>query len=777
MATTTTAADKLVGKRLRRKEDPRLITGTATYVDDIKMPGMHHACIVRSPHAAARIRSVNSRAALDRPGVVAVFTGADVESVGPVPCGASLPGLRVPHHAVLAKDRVYFVGHPVAVVVATDRYVAADAADLVEVDYEPTQAVSDPEKAIAPGAPAVHPEWPDNVAFNYHQEGGEPEKAFAGAEVIIRQRITSQRLVPTPMETRGVVADYRAAEKNLTLWSSTQIPHLLRTLVAQMLGVAENRMRVITPEVGGGFGCKLNVYAEEALMGFVSMRIGKPVKWIESRRENFLCTIHGRGHVDYYEIAAKKDGSVLGLKLKLIQDLGAYHQLLTPAIPTLSVLMMPGLYKFRNISADIIGAFTNCVPTDAYRGAGRPEATHGIERMMDLLAAELKMDPAEVRLKNFIGKDEFPYATATGLSYDSGDYAAPLRKALDAVDYDKARADQTKARAEGRIVGIGMSTYGEICAFGPSPATPAGGWESATVKIDPSGAVTVMTGASPHGQGEETTFAQIAADELGVSMDDVQVVHGDTAVVQYGIGTFGSRGTAVGGPALYYALQELKAKIKKFGAMLLESEEVTFSGGKCICNKTGATVGLPQIAGASYRAMKLPANTEPGLQATYFWEPPNFAFPFGAHIVVTEVDRDTGHIEIKRYVAVDDCGVIINPLLVDGQVHGGVVQGIGQALYEHAVYDDNGQLVSGELMDYAIPKASMIPWIESSHTVTPSPVNPLGVKGVGEAGTIGCSPAVVNSVVDALSPMGVRHLDMPLTPEKIWKIVSAGGQA
>ena len=399
LATTPSRLKSSAGSSIRRKEDPRLITGTATAkVDDIKMPGMHHACILRSPHAAAKIRSIDIQAARAHPGVVAVFTGADVESVGPVPCGASLPGLRVPHHAILAKDRVYFVGHPVAVVGATDRYVAADAIDLIEVDYEPTQAVSDPEKAIAPGAPAIHPEWPDNVAFTYHQEGGDTAKAFAEAEVVVKQRITSQRLIPTAMETRGVVADYRAAEKNLTLWSSTQIPHLLRTLVAQMLGVAENRCRVITPEVGGGFGSKLNVYAEEALMGFVSMKIGKPVKWIESRRENFLCTIHGRGHVDYYEIAAKKDGTVLGLKLKLIQDLGAYHQLLTPAIPTLSVLMMPGLYKFRNISADIIGAFTNCVPTDAYRGAGRPEATHGVERMMDLLAAELNMDPADIRL-------------------------------------------------------------------------------------------------------------------------------------------------------------------------------------------------------------------------------------------------------------------------------------------------------------------------------------------------------------------------------------------
>src|SRR2546425_515094 len=772
MATTITQTETFVGKRVRRREDPRLITGTATYVEDIQMPGMHYAVIVRSPHAAARIRSIKTKQAEAAPGVVAVLTGRDTERVGPVPCGASLPGLRVPHHHVLATKRVYFVGHPVAVVVATDRYLAGDAADLVEVDYEVLPAVADPEKAQAKGAPAVHPEWPDNIAFTYHQEGGDSEKAFKEAEVVVKQRITSQRLIPSPMETRGVVADYHAAEKNLTLWSSTQIPLLLRTLVAQMLGLAENRMRVITPEVGGGFGSKLNVYAEEALMGFVSMKIAKPVKWIEPRRENFLCTIHGRGHVDYYEIAAKKDGTVLGLRLKLIQDLGAYHQLLTPAIPTLSVLMMPGLYKFRNVSADIIGAFTNCVPTDAYRGAGRPEATHGIERMMDLLATELNMDPAEVRLKNFIGKDEFPYATATGLNYDSGDYAAPLKKALDAVDYHKVREEQRKARSEGRIVGIGMSTYGEICAFGPSPATPAGGWESATVKIDPSGAVTVMTGCSPHGQGEETTFAQIAADELGVSMDDIIVLHGDTSIVQYGIGTFGSRSTAVGGPALYYALQDLKKKIKKFGEMLLESDDVTYAGGQCICNKTGKTVEFAQIAAASYRAMKLPPNTEPGLMATHFWEPPNFAFPFGAHIAVTEVDRDTGQIEIKRYVAVDDCGVIINPLLVDGQVHGGVVQGIGQALYEQAVYDDSGQLITGELMDYAVPKATMIPWIESSHTTTPSPVNPLGVKGVGEAGTIGCSPAVVNSVVDALSHLGVRHIDMPLTPEKVWKLIA-----
>jgi carbon-monoxide dehydrogenase large subunit len=774
----TTIADvqkeKLVGKRLRRREDPRLITGTATYVDDIQLEGMQYAAIVRSPHAAAKIRSINTKPAEQAPGVMAVFTGKDTEKVGGVPCGASLPGLRVPHHNILAVNRVYFVGHPVAVVVAKDRYMAQDAADLIEVDYEPLAAVADPEKALASGAPAVHPEWPDNVAFTFHQDGGDVDKAFAEADVVVKQRITSQRLIPMAMETRGVVAEWHGADRQLNLYTSTQIPHLVRTLVAGMLGLDENRVRVITPEVGGGFGSKLNVYAEEALMGFVAQKIQKPVKWIESRRENFLCTIHGRGHVDYYELAAKRDGTILGIKLKIIQDVGAYLQLLTPAIPTLSVLMMPGIYKTQNIRAEIVGAFTNCMPTDAYRGAGRPEATHGIERMVDILADELNIDPAEIRLKNFVSNDQFPFHTATGLMYDSGNYAAPLKKALDLVDYRKLRQEQADARKQGKWIGIGISTYGEICAIGPSPATPAGGWESATVKIEPSGKVTIMTGACPHGQGEETTFAQIAADELGVSVDDVLVVRGDTAVVQYGIGTFGSRGTAIGGTAVYFALQDLKEKIKKFGAMMLECEDVTFSDGKVTCKKTGLSKSVPEIAAAAYRAMKLPPNTEPGLVSTRFWEPPNFTFPFGTHIVVSEIDGQTGDVKIRRYVAVDDCGNRINPLIIDGQVHGGIAQGMGQALWEQAVYDENGQLITGELTDYAVPRAHMMPWIESEHTTTPSPVNPLGVKGVGEAGTIGCSPAVVNSVVDALSPLGVRHIDMPLTPEKIWNILSKG---
>ncbi|HKD09224.1 MAG TPA: xanthine dehydrogenase family protein molybdopterin-binding subunit [Bryobacteraceae bacterium] len=775
MATTVTKIDKLVGKRVRRKEDPRLITGTATYVDDIVIPAMNHAAVVRSPHGAAKIKSIDISKAAELPGVVAVFVGADVLGVGTVPCGADLPGLRRPVHHILAQDRVYFVGHPVAVVVASNRYIAADGADLVEVEYEPLQAVTDVEKALADGAPAVHPEWPDNKAFTFSQTGGEPDKAFAEADVVLKQRIISQRLVPNPMETRGVVAEWRQAERALTIYTSTQVPHLARTILAGMLGLEEHRMRVVAPEVGGGFGCKLNIYAEEALMGFIAMRTGRPVKWIESRRENFLTTIHGRGHVDYYEIAAKRDGTILGLRLKIIQDIGAYHQLLTPAIPTLSVLMMPGLYNFRNIQADIVGTFTNCVPTDAYRGAGRPEATYGIERMVDILAAELKMDPAEIRLKNFVSKDQFPFPTATGLNYDSGDYHATLNKALTEIGYSDLREKQAEARAQGKLMGIGISTYGEICAFGPSPATPAGGWESATVKVEPSGKVTVLTGSSPHGQGEETTYAQIAADELGVPLDDIVVLHGDTSIVQYGIGTFGSRNTAVGGSALYYALQDIKEKMKKFGATLLDCDEVEFENGKCRDTKSGKEVSVGEIAGASYRAMKLPPGTDPGLVATKFWEPPNFTYPFGAHIIVSEIDRETGHINILRYVAVDDIGNILNPLLVDGQLHGGAAQGLGQALWEQAVYDDNGQLVTGEFMDYAMPRARSMPWIESSHTCTPSPVNPLGVKGVGEAGTIGSTPAMVNSVIDALSPLGVRHVDMPLTPEKIWKIVAEAG--
>ena len=775
--TVTKKTEPLVGKSIRRREDPRLITGTATYVEDIELPDMHYAAVLRSPYPAAKISGIDTQEAAKHPGVVAVFTGKDIDHLGPVPCGISLPDLKIPHHHLLAQDRVYYVGHPVAVVVARDRYIAADAVDLVEVEYEPTPSVSDPEKALEEGAPAVHAQWPDNVAFTHHQAGGDIEKAFAEADVIVKERIVSQRLVPSAMEPRGTVASWNSGDQSLTVYSSTQIPHILRTLLSGVLNLPEHKLRVVAPEVGGGFGSKCELYPEEALTGFIAMKIDKPVKWVLTRREGFLATIHGRGHVDYYELAAKKDGTMLGLRVKLIQDVGSFHMLLTPAMPTLSVLMLPGLYRFKNVHADVVGVFTHRMATDLYRGAGRPEATHGIERMVEILAAELNMDPVELRMKNFVPPSDFPYDTPTGLSYDSGNYAAILQKAMDLVGYSQLREQQSQARQQGRLMGIGISTYGEICAFGPSPALPTGGWESATVKIEPSGQVTVMTGVSPHGQGTQTTFSQIAADELGVDIDDIVVAHGDTNTVHHGVGTFGSRNTAVGGTALVLAIRELKEKIEAYGAMLLESDDVTYAAGVCTCNKTGKTVPLAEIALTSYVGPNYPPNTQPGLVATNYWEPPNFAFPFGAHVVVSEVDRDTGQVAIKRYLAVDDCGKVINPLLVDGQVHGGVAQGLGQALYEEVVYDDTGQLITGEYMDYAIPKAAMMPTIETDRTETPSPVNPLGVKGVGEAGTIAASPAVVNSVVDALSHLGVRHIDMPLTPEKIWKLVQQGGSA
>ncbi len=774
MATTKAVpkTKKLVGERIRRVEDPRLITGVATYVDDIKKPGMLYAAVLRSPYAAAKINHISTEKVLELPGVRTVYTAKDVESVGPVPCAASMPDLRIPAHKILAGDRVYYVGHPVAAVVATDRYIAADALDLIEVDYEATDAVSDPEKALEDGAVRVHPDYPDNVAFTYHQDGGDVDEAFAEADVIVKERIHVPRLAPSPMETRGVVADYDEGSKELTIYSSTQIPHLLKTQLAVQLGVPEHHVRVIAPEVGGGFGGKCNVWAEEALTGFIAMDLKQPVKWIESRRECMQVLAHGRAHLDDVELAAKNDGTLLGLKLHLLVDIGAHHQLLTPIIPTLSVLMLPGLYKFRSFNADLVGVFTNRAPSDLYRGAGRPEATYVIERIIDKMAAKLGMDPAEIRRKNFPAPADFPFETATGLQYDSGNYEAALDRALEIAGYGELRKQQAEARQQDRLFGVGICTYGELCAFGPSPATPAGGWESATVNVEATGKVSVMTGISPHGQGEETSFAQIVADDLGIPMDDVAIVHGDTAKVHYGIGTFGSRGISIGGAALHLALKDVVAKAVKYAAHILEvdADTVVFESG--VFSSGDKSIALAEVALEAHLCRKLPPGTEPGLAATRFFEPSNFSFPFGAHICVVEVDRDTGEIEILRYVAVDDCGKVINPLLVEGQIHGGIAQGLGPALVEEVVYDDDGQLLTGTFMDYAIPKARHMPWIEMGRTETPSPVNPLGVKGVGEAGTIGSLPSIVNAVVDALSPLGVDHIDIPMTPQRVWRKIN-----
>src|SRR5688500_4408312 len=799
-------ANKYVGQRVKRTEDPRLIKGLAHYVDDIGLPGTLHVAFVRSMYAHAKITGIDTSVALATPGVVAIYTGADIgDKIGPVPCAGALPDLKVPDHRVLAKDKVYFMGHPIVAVVATDRYVARDACEQIIVDYDELPVVTDVE-APAAGGPVIHDGFGDNIAYRLTSGEGDIDAAFSAADRTVKQRVLHQRLAPIAMEPRGVLARYFPGEEELTLWSSTQIPHLMRTQLAIMIGIPENKLRVITPEVGGGFGSKLNVYAEEALLGWISMQLGKPVKWIESRRENVQSTIHGRAQIGTVEVGVKNDGTITGLRYNVVADLGAYHQLLTPAIPTRTGLMLSGAYRIPAIQMNVTGVFTNTMSTDAYRGAGRPEATYVVERVMDIVARELNMDPVEVRRKNFPAASEFPFHVATGLDYDSGDYEGALAKALDLSGYQKLRDEQKKARDNGKLIGIGLSSYVEICALGPSQAMPAGGWESATVRIEPTGKVTVLTGASPHGQGQETSFAQIAADELGVDLNDVTVIHGDTGIVQYGIGTFGSRATAVGGTAVLVAIQKLKEKAHKIAAHMLrcEASSLAFEGGcySLRAAKAAAATGtsepvvpvgeapggaLPEpqtegkssltiqdIALAAHIAKDLPPDTEPGLSATYFFEPKNFTFPFGTHICAVEVDRDTGDLKFLRYVAVDDCGKVINPLLVDGQVHGGIVQSIGQALYEEVVYDEQGQLITGTLMDYAVPRASHIPNFELDRTETPSPVNPLGVKGVGEAGTIGATPAIVGAVVDALAPFGVKHLDMPIKPENIWRVINEG---
>ena len=771
---------KLVGTKVKRREDPRLVQGLSHYVDDLRMADVMHAAILRSPHAHARISGINTDAAQALPGVVTVVTGADIgDSVGSVPCAAANPTLRTPPHPVLAQGEVRYVGEPVAVAVAGDSYTARDALDLIEVDYEPLPAVSDLEKALEPGSPLVHSQWDSNQAFTFECGTGDMDKARAEADVIVKQKFIHQRLAPIPVETRGVVARYFPGEDELTVWSSTQIPHLLRAMLALMLNFPEHRIRIIAPEVGGGFGCKLNVYREEGLLAHLAMKLKGTVKWIEGRRENIQATIHGRGQVGTVEAAVKKDGTILGVTYDSLLDTGAYHQLLTPGMPPLTGLMISGSYKIPTLKFTSTGGFTNKVATDAYRGAGRPEATLVIERTMDLIARELDMDPVELRRKNFAQPADFPLQVATGLAYDSGNYQAALDRALEMVGYQDLRAEQQRLRAEGRYMGIGFSTYVEICAMGPSAALPAGGWESGTVRMDFTGKATVLTGVSPHGQGEETTFAQIVSDDLGVPIEDVAVLHGDTAVVPNGIGTFGSRGISVGGTAVYMATQKVREKAEAIAANVLEcsTDDLEFEDGKfTVKGVPDKGITIQEVALQAHVATKLPAGMEPGLQATSVFEPSNFTFPFGTHICVVEVDTQSGEIEIKKYVAVDDCGKVINPMIVDGQVQGGIAQGLGQALLEEVVYDEDGQLVTGSLMDYAVARAEDLPPLEFDRTETPSPVNPMGVKGVGEAGTIGSTPSIVNAVVDALAPFGVTHIDMPLKPEKIWRLCQGGSK-
>jgi aerobic carbon-monoxide dehydrogenase large subunit len=763
-----------VGRKLKRKEDPRLVQGISHYTDDIKLPRMLHCAFVRSPYAHAHIRAINTEKARSVPGVAGVFTPEDTAGIGMIPCAIQMPDLKVPKHPVLATGRVRYVGEPVAVVVAENPYAARDAAELVEVDYEPLPVVTDMTKALEKESPYVHDDFRSNRAFTHVLKNGDIDSAFKKADRVIKQRMLNQRLAPVAMEARAVIGEYLPGENRLTVWSSTQIPHLLRTQLSVMLALPETAVRVIAPEVGGGFGSKLNVYAEEGIVPWLAMKLGRPVKWAETRRENFAATIHGRDTINEVELALKKDGTILGMKVGILADVGAYHQLLTPLIPQLTALMLAGCYKIPAIHISIEGVFTNKMSTDAYRGAGRPEATYLIERIMDIAAHELGMDSAQFRLKNFPLPQQFPFTTITGLTYDSAKYQETLNKALKLSKYDSLRQRQKTGWKQGKYYGIGLSTYVEICAIGPSAATPAGGWESGTVRIEPTGKVTVLTGASPHGQGEETTFAQLVADQLGIVPDDVNVVHGDTMAVPYGIGTFGSRATAVGGTAVYMATQKLKTKMATLAAHLLGAKpaDITIDRSGVTAKRNKKSISFGELVLAAYTARNIPRGFEPGLEATHFFEPSNFTFPFGTHIASVEVDAETGEVKIDKYVAVDDCGNVLNPLLVDGQIHGGIAQGLGQAMWEELIYNEDGQLVTGSLMDYALPKAHLLPEFTLERTVTPSPVNPMGVKGVGEAGTIASTPCLVNAVCDALSPLGVRHIEMPLKPERVWRAIT-----
>ncbi len=771
--------EAVLGASIKRREDPRLITGKGTYVDDVRLVGTLNMVLVRSPHAHANVTGVDTSAAAAADGVVAVYTGPDLEEqLGSLPCGWVVPDTKEVPHPPLAIGKVRCVGDAVAAVVATSAQAAADAAVLVDVDYDVLDAVVDMEDGVQDGAAQVHDDAPNNIAFEWEVGGGDFDAAASGAEVRVTERIVNQRLIPNPMEGRAVVADFNAGTNQLTLYTSTQIPHLVRLLLALVTGHPEHQIRVIAPDVGGGFGCKLYLYAEEVIAAVVAKNLGQPVKWVEGRQENYLATTHGRDHVGEVEIVGDSDGNVTGLRTDVYANMGAYLSTFAPAIPTyLFGLMLVGPYSIDNVQCKVTGVFTTTTPVDAYRGAGRPEATYIVERMMDRYAAEIGMDPAEVRRKNLIPPFEDGHEVATTVIYDSGNYEAGLDRALELVGYDDFRAEQASARDEGRYLGIGLSTYVEICGMAPSAVAytlgaRAGVWESALVRVHPTGKVTVFTGSSGHGQGHDTTFAQLAAAELGVDVDDVEVIHGDTDKVQMGTGTFGSRSAVCGGNAIHMSVEKIQDKAKRIAANLLEAapEDVVAENGQYFVQGAPANAKtFQEVALAAYWYESLPEGTEPGLEAVSIFDPQNFTWPFGTHIAVVEVDGDTGEVDLQKYVAVDDVGNVINPMIVEGMVHGGVVQGVGQALQEEGVYDESGQLITGSMMDYAVPTAEDVPSIITDRTVTPSPTNPLGVKGAGETGTIAASPAVMNAVIDALSPFGVKHMNMPAKSEKVWR--------
>jgi carbon-monoxide dehydrogenase large subunit len=782
MATTEDGTQRIFGSSIKRREDPRFITGKGMYTDDIKLPGTLNAAFVRSPFAHARIQKIDTSAARAMPGVHAIFTGKDLIDAGvnPIPAGWLLPGIVLTDRHAIAVEKVRYLGEAVAVVLADSAYTAKDAAEMVQVEYEELPAVADAMQAMQEGCALVHDAAERNRCFHWEiGDRDQTDAALRGAHTVIRQRLVNQRLIPMAIEPRASVASYNAATDEYTLYVTSQNPHVHRLIMAAfVLGIPEHKFRVISPDVGGGFGSKIFIYPEEVVATWATKQLGRPVKWTAERRESFMTDAHGRDHVTDVEMAFEADGKLRGMRVQTVANLGAHLSLFAPAVPTyLYGTLLNGVYQFPTIHAEVDAVLTNTTPVDAYRGAGRPEACYVIERMMDIAAKELNMDPAELRRRNFIDKDQFPYQTPVALTYDSGNYAPALDRALEMVGYEQFRVEQAEARQRGKYLGIGLSCYIEACGLAPSTVVgqlgaQAGLYESATVRVHPTGKVTVFVGTHSHGQGHATTFSQVAADELGIPIEDIEIVHGDTGRVSFGMGTYGSRSAAVGGAAIHMSLQKVKEKGRALAAYLLEAatEDIEFSGGKYfVRGAPDRAKAFPEVSLAAYLAHGMPEGMEPGLEATSFFDPANFVYPFGTHIAVVEVEAETGKVEIVRYVCVDDVGPVINPMIVDGQLHGGVAQGAAQALWEAAVYDDNAQLLTGSLMDYGVPKATQLPFFETDRTVTPSPINPLGVKGVGEAGTIASTPAVVNAVIDALSPFGIRHLDMPLTAAKVWQ--------
>jgi len=781
------AISQLIGARIHRREDPHLITGGGRYVEDLTLHGTLSMAVVRSPHPHARITGINTDAAKGLTGVVAVLTAADFKPVlsGTHPAApAFVPDKHtVPERFPIADKEAVFQGEPVAVVIAESRKLAFDGAAAVEVDYEPLPAVMDLTAALQPGSPKTHIDLPDNLAWDTTYAGEDTvAEAFSQAEIVVKERVLQQRLAPVPIEPRGVVAEYSRFDDQLTLWLATQNPHFIRLFVSGALGLPETKVRVISHDVGGGFGSKISPYPEDYLVAAAAKLLHRPVRWIETRTESIQTTTHGRGQEFDVEVAARRDGTLLAMKVTQYLDVGAYVGTFG-AFQAVACLLAGGCYKWPGgIAARTVGVLTNRVPTDPYRGAGRPEATHNVERILDKLAAELKMDPAEIRAKNFIRPEEFPFTNDFGLIYDSGNYQGTLDRAMELIGYEAFREEQAEARKNGRYLGIGLSTWVEICGFGPSAATaPATGGlaliESAQVRVHPTGSAQVFVGTHAHGQGHETTFAQIAADTLGLPYEKIEIRHGDTAEgPAFGYGTYGSRSLAVGGMAVRVSAQQIVAKAHKIAAHLLEAspDDVVFDQGSFHVKGNPATAkSMGEVAFAAYGA-NLPEGVDHGLEAISYFDPPNLVWPFGAHICVVEVDAATGGVDLKKYVAVDDCGNVINPLVVEGQLHGGIAQGIAQALFEEVAYDpESGQLMTGSLIDYLVPTCNEIPTPILDRTVTPTPTNELGVKGIGEAGTIAASAAVINAIVDAVSPFGITHVDMPASPDRLWSQIQA----